>query len=92
MKTHLFALFLLLACLSEATAATVTLAPDTTWIPTKDNTCDVTVNLTGADGNSHVTFQLISTNWPGYCMNAGDRRDKSPALQFVEANQPESAQ
>ena len=72
-------------------AATISLAPDTTWIPTKDNTCDVTVSLTGAAGNSHVTFQLISTNWPGYCMNKGARSDKSPDLQFVLANQPSTA-
>ena len=79
MKTSLFALLFCLACLSEAPAATLTLAPDTTWIPTKDNTCDLTINLTGAAGNSHVTFQLISTNWPGYCMNKGTRSDNGAA-------------
>lgn len=87
MKKHIFSLFLLLVYCATATAATISLAPDQGWIPTKDNICDVTVTLTDAAGNSHVTFQLISTEWSGYCMNKGDENNKNPDLKFVEANQ-----
>lgn len=85
-------IFFAQVCCAFGSAATLRLAPDTTWIPTPRNIASVTVNLTGAAGNSHVTFQLISTNWPGYCMNAFDsgteenpitRPDKNPDLQFL---------
>lgn len=102
MKTYALSILMWLACsVTAAATPTLSLAPDRTWIPTKDNTCAITVNLTGAPANSTVTFQLISTNWPGYCMNGYDRGtaenpittpDKSPDLRFVEASQPSHAE
>ena len=102
MKTYALSILLWVVCsVTAAAAPTLSLAPDRTWIPTKDNTCDITVNLTGAPANSTVMFQLISTNWPGYCMNAYDRGtpenrmttpDKSPDLRFVAASQPNHAE
>jgi len=78
-------LMLLIVFCATSHTATLQLAPDTTWIPTNTNTCAVTVNLTDAPGNSTLTFQLISTNWPGHCMNRGDRRDKTPDLKLLSS-------
>ena len=85
MKRYTIYLLLLLVWSATAHTATISLAPDRTWIPTKDNTCEVTINLTGAASNSKVIFQLISTNWRGFCMNAGDEADESPDLKFADA-------
>ena len=60
--------------LSDSNAASISLSVDKSWIPTHEsddttNLCTITVTLTNASANSNLTFQLKSTNWPGYCMN-----------------------
>ena len=58
------------------------LVPAPEWIPTEGTPCDVTVR--DAPSNSYMEFGLISTNWPGFCMNAGltEYGDK-PDLTFA---------
>lgn len=69
-------------------SAEVHLTPDINWIPEKGNFTKLKVTFSEdvkADGS--VTFNLRSTNWPGYCMNAGTRSDISPDLSFVKTKQ-----
>ncbi len=66
--------------------ATITLSVEPTWIPTDTNHCEITVSITGDAPNSHITFQLHSSNWPGTCMNFGDKRDLSADLIFVKSD------
>ena len=91
MKRALFLLYLLfifvfwVSIASGATLALELKKANAKWIPTKNSVVEVTATLEAAPGNSHVTFQLISTNWPGYCMNKDDEEiGRSPDLKFVE--------
>ncbi|MDE0484032.1 MAG: hypothetical protein OXI67_15750 [Candidatus Poribacteria bacterium] len=72
----------------------ISLSAPQDWIPTRNNICIITVALTNAPANSNLTFQLESTNWPGYCMNAFDAAkavngspDKEDDLKFLESSQ-----
>ena len=65
----------------------------TEWIPKEGNFCDVTVSLKNAPSNSWMTFQLLSTNWPGTCMNAGfDDYGTDPDLAFPSNQASKAAQ
>ena len=73
---------------TAAHSAKVFMEPDINWIPEKDNFAIVRVKLPKqAEPDSSLTFTLTVTGWPGYCMNAGGKNDKSPDLSFVKANQ-----
>ncbi len=52
------------------------------WVPKKDNFIIVTVTLPSiaVHPGGSVSFSLLSSSWPGYCMNAyfGDDFDADP--------------
>lgn len=71
----LITLSCLLFCASSLVRAnepTLEIEPFYTWIPTNGNKCQVVVTLTNAPGNGSVQFHLISSTWPGYCMNMAE--------------------
>ena len=79
------------SCVASANTPTLEIEPVHTWIPTNGNKCQVVVTLTNAPGHSSVQFHLISSTWPGYCMNAGyNEFGTKPDLAFVEASQKRS--
>ena len=56
---------------SQSQPRIISITPDENWIPDDQNICSITVTCENMPGNSSIDFQLHSTNWPGYCMNAG---------------------
>ena len=69
-QTYLFKFFLIMLFCSYvpiAYSATVVLTSERNWIPTNGNTATVGVSLNGnVSQNSSITFNIISTDWPGY--------------------------
>ena len=79
-------------------AASLVLDVSESWLPTKNNHIIVTVTLPSraVHPGSQVTFSLLSSSWPGYCMNAYfgddfDSDDKNTAedMSFIPSNQSE---
>ena len=80
-----FLLLMLLPTLASA-AATVSIAAEDTstydqWLPTDSSTLNVLISVTGAtsEGEPQLRFTDVS-NWPGFCMNAGDTTNRKQDL------------
>ncbi len=70
---------------ADAQNATITLESDSTWIPEYGNVCKIKVRINGNTPNTHITFQLESSSWPGTSMNSGDKTNISDDLKFLHA-------